>query len=280
MQPSRILLITCGLAVAGAGTWLFVAKPWKPRAAQPVWVPAAPDRADTETARPATSARTAEVLDEFRAPTLVLSGRTEGLGVRIHPIGWSAESRFAYRRISEGGGCGVGSDEVLVQDVMTDRIISRTAFCERPCEPCEENLAGHDGNFSWRRHQADITRVMERHGISPLKDLPLIERAEVRGEDGTLIRLRLEVNTLRAADPENEEWDPQVQYRLLATTGGATKAIHTGRCSGKVQLVGYVRNPFREEVVVLVEEIGRGFEGVEEVNRKLVGCQLADKYFQ
>jgi hypothetical protein len=71
-----------------------------------------------------------------------------------------------------------------------------------------------------------------------------------------------------------------VQYRLLATTGGATKAIHTGRCSGKVQLVGYVRNPFREEVVVLVEEIGRGFEGVEEVNRKLVGCQLADKYFQ
>jgi hypothetical protein len=276
MQTLKALLIVGGLAAAGAGAWLFVTKPWKKPAAAPVMVPSVPQ---AENVPGGSSSRAARVLDEFSAPTLVLARHTDGDGVRIHPIGWSHDGHFAYRRISVGGGCGVETDEVLVQDVMTDRIVSRTAFCKRPCELCEEDLAGHDGNFSWRRHQDAITSTLERFGIQPLADVPLIERMEARGEEGSKVRLRVDVTTLRKADPDNEEWDPVVQYKLLATNGGATKAIHAGRCSGKVEVVGYVRNPFRDEVVVIVEEIGSGFEGVPMVNRKLIGCQLAAKYF-
>ncbi len=276
MQTSKALLIVGGLAAAGAGTWLFLTKPWKKLAAAPVMAPSAPQ---PDIAPAGSSSRAPRVLDEFQAPTLVLEGHEGGDGDRVHPIGWSYDGRFAYRLIQEDGACGVSSDEVIVQDVMTDRVLSRTAFCRMPCQPCDDDLARNDGNFSWRRRQPAITAVLERYGIQPLADVPLLHRMEVRGEEGSKVRFRVDVSTMRPADPDNGVFDPVVAYKVMATNGGATKAIHSGRCNGKVEVVGYVRNPFRDEVLVLVEEVGSGYEGVDVVRRKLIGCQLAAKYF-
>jgi len=281
MKTSTLVLLIGGLAAAGSGTWLFIAQPWEPGAARPVRVPAAADPADAAPVGSVTASHTARLFDEFRAPTRVLARQDDdAFGDRILPIGWATPSKFAFRKISINGGCGVGSDEVLVQDVMTDRIISRTAFCQRPCEPCEEDLAGHDGNFSWRRHQAAITRAMERFGITPLADIPIYERAEVRGEDGSLVRFKLDVSTLRPADPDNEEWDPQVAYKLIAMVVGSSKVIHQGPHTGGVELAGFVRDPYRDEVMVLLELTSHGFEYEEVMERIFVGCQLDPSYLQ
>jgi hypothetical protein len=202
--------------------------------------------------------------EAYEVPAEVRYDQFYGNGIRYQffPIGWSANGKFAYIQIPANEGSDYDHIEVIIKDLITDKIVDSYSSKDYPSQ---ENLL----TTVWPYFHSGLLPLLKKHQIIPgngtdLKPLPF--RFNDISYDFHLYN-KYDMNEIAAASihlKKNNELDKKIyaeryeEYKPMSS-----------------KIAGYLQSPFENRVAVFFIQEHRGFEGPPNViSFDLIGCQI------
>jgi hypothetical protein len=185
----------------------------------------------------------------------------------IDPIGWSRNGLFAYRTkwfvsaMPGGGYSVVVFNTVDDEEVEDNGILTYSPWSEFPDD---ERIA--EKRREWQE-------LLAKHGITGEIGNPVEEIGEegYQNFEGRNFKCWFDYELIY------DEYEV-IDWKLVVEIGNKQKVVSSGRqysdslCGKKI--LGYYQSPYENRIVIIVVDVGRGFEGEMAVDIKLYGCHM------
>lgn len=183
---------------------------------------------------------------------------TTFLTASFYPIGWSRDGKFAYLVEPPDEACGCYFAEIVIQDLVTDKILWSERYSSESLEkPEAENLATF-----WPKKQKQYSAKLAKYGIRPISDPRLIFPVLEFKDDQLTPKIDVRIKT------DNDlEVIGNVTVKLESKRRGSKvisrESYRKGQISGfrNAEIAGLLKSPFEDRIVVLIVEEHRGWEG-------------------
>ncbi len=188
----------------------------------------------------------------------IVPGPTTFLTASFYPIGWSRDGKFAYVIEPPDEACGCYFAEIVIQDLVTDKVMWSERYSSELLEdPEAENLDSY-----WAANQKKFSSKLNEYRIIALSRFDLLGPTVGFGNDVFTPTVKVNVET------DNDfEVVGDVTVRLHSKRSGS-KVIHRdvykkGEISGfrNAMIAGSLKSPFEARIAVLIVEEHRGWEG-------------------
>ena len=171
-------------------------------------------------------------------------------GSNYYPIGWSRDGNIAFRKFTAFDGIGGCLDEIIIQSMITDKILKTVKLDEFSPEYSDDWNNHCDLEQTWRRERRTVLKYLNRYEIEDNSFGRLNKSKEItsRNENYTIklskeIRRRYEFNDVN-----------QLQYRLKVYYSGESKTISKDIISAhNIDYLGYYKSPFEDRVVIVLQ---------------------------
>lgn len=176
----------------------------------------------------------------------------------LYPIGWSRDGKFAYLVEPPDEACGCYFAEIVIQDLLTDKIL----WSDRYSSDSLENPEAENLTTFWPKKQKLYSEKLAKYRITPISDLHSFFPA-IEFEDD-LFTPMVEV---RIKTDNDLEVIGNVTVRLESKRRGSKvisrETYRKGQISGfrNAEISGILKSPFDERIAVLIAEEHRGWEG-------------------
>ncbi len=185
---------------------------------------------------------------------------------QFYPFGWSENGKFAYILKTEMQGRGGYIESFVILDTITDDFVWYKSF-----DSVEDN--DRDLIFNNFKRQMQENKIIQSE-IS-------IREPPVKTPDDTIT---FEFSFVEKKFPDSaDEIDRMMEgyyesYTLFGYSQKRGKKKLTHRQGGiaiSIGILGYIKSPFEERVIVIVKSVSRGWEGPPNpVDIDLIGCHL------
>ncbi len=191
----------------------------------------------------------------------------------LYPIGFSPKSHFAYLEC-------IRTDALMywrfnVVNLITDKIEHFIIWDndEELQENCKTDLCSFKELILLK--QSKIYTLLERYSITVNSNLVVKNPPAVIANNGYNITLTSDV----PAKTHGDDYDPTELSKhsvFVSKKGAGRKMVGTLMVAErkKCKILGFMRSPFEQRTVVLIQYFKIGFEGTGEHHFKLFGCNL------
>lgn len=178
----------------------------------------------------------------------------------FYPLGWSPDGHFAYatfRNFDDATGPFIQID-VIVQNMVTDGVVSETSFYEsrRQLPSFEE---------AWVAYGGEVLAFIEGNGVDPAP--ATLQAFPYRWASG-VVEVELRPEEYEEILPGEEEFGIIGAYQVwVRRESGSEKRITRAEWDGsvggflEVEIGGHVPSPYEARTAVLIVETIRGWEG-------------------
>jgi hypothetical protein len=210
----------------------------------------------------------------YRYPRNVLPPRQNEYSYEFYPIGFSPEGNFAYINRPCNGGCGCCTHEILIQDLLTDKIETKLSILN----PSEFENTSHVE--SWNSNFSSIEKALKLKGISQ-KNFQIENMMSFYNKDKSH-KYDIKINKNMLPPHDNQTYSNDLSYEVYATIDNQkTKRITYGKIqeAKDLEYIGFIRSPFTDIIAVILNQQSYGYEG--EVSNKLIaiGCHLDPSFY-
>jgi len=200
------------------------------------------------------------------------------MAAHLTPIGFSAAGAFAYLELPPDEAVGCLLWELVVVDLVSDKVLERQSWRDRPHEECE-SVGGLAQLY--KTHGARWQAILDKHEIEPtelaIQPVPF-ERS------GDHIGVRLVVGRDQWEDGDlSVPIGVSVRSRSHGEKTVGTVVERPGPAMRFVwdhSVVGMVVSPFEARAAVVVRSVRRGYEGPPHVEDVVVFGASLDKGFK
>jgi hypothetical protein len=216
----------------------------------------------------------------YKYPKNLIPQRNEENSPELYAIGFSPEGNFAYIDRPCSGGCGCCTHDVIIQDLLTDKIES-VIDIKTPSEDGEI----HDHVKNWSDHFSKIEKNLKLKGISQTS--LQINKSKSFTDEITKHRYDIKIFKKEQQNQNDNEdvglWDGnKIIYNVYVTINdGKSKRITKGVIQNGIDLeyIGFIRSPYTDMIAVILNKKSTGFE-LETFNEVVVvGCQLDPSFY-
>lgn len=193
--------------------------------------------------------------------------------IEFYPIGFSNNSLFAYQYRPCAGGCGCCTQDVMVVDLATDKVVDKLDILSID----RDDKVDHDQN--WHNRKSDIGQMLWKHRISQRNPSVNSSRYVVSGKH----TYNVDVST--SVTPAQNEYNmgPDLSYQVtVKMENGKSRVVSSGVFPDGVAFIylGYLKSPFEDQVALLFLKSYNGFEAEHFNEVVVVGCKLDPKYYR
>ncbi|MCP4439237.1 MAG: hypothetical protein GY810_09880 [Aureispira sp.] len=203
-------------------------------------------------------------------------GSNFGLHDSFFPIGWSSDGKFAYIKetANEAGMYFIG---LYIQNVITDKIIAKKVY------PIEEDGADDIQSLGiWEKHYSTFERLLSKHNISSKHSPQLIKKKTFEIAD---IKYAVKLESKRDKLDGMNYFGAITHAKIYLTSKKlGTKRVYSYKEIElpnmlDINIVGYFKSPWENRIIIVSEEVGRGYEGPPHVHGFiLTGAHLLDGF--
>lgn len=220
----------------------------------------------------------------FAKPTrLVLNGfgepesgkeptNTTFLTASFYPIGWSRDGKFAYYVEPPDEACGCYFAEIVIQDLVTDKIVWSDKYSSDILDKPEDETL----DTFWAKKQKAYSAKLNQYGIEPIDgwrlSFPSIEF------DGDVLTPKVAV---RIKTDDDLEVIGDVTVSLESKRRGSKVVLRDvyrkGEVSGfrNAEIAGMLKSPFVDRIAIIIVKEYRGWEGPPNITGvKVSGASL------
>lgn len=216
----------------------------------------------------------------YKYPKNLIPERNEENSPELYAIGFSPEGNFAYIDRPCSGGCGCCTHDVIIQDLLTDKIES-VINLNTPSEDGE--IDDHVKN--WSDHFSKIEKNLKLKGISQTS-LQINKRKSftdeiTRNSYNIKINKKIQREIYDNGDGDEYEGD-KITYTVHVTINdGKSKRITKGVIGDAVDLeyLGFIRSPYTNMIAVILNKKSRGYQFEISNDVVVVGCQLDPSFY-
>lgn len=204
---------------------------------------------------------------------LLPSSAEDEYGFEFFPIGFSPEGHFAYINRPCNGGCGCCTHEIIVQDLLTDKVQMNYNL--------NRNTVDEQAYFleNWKQEYTNIKRNLIMKGISQSE--LFLERNKIFYDKRGKHKFEISVSKRRLDEGSYTDTSP-ISYAVYVTMDGVkTKKITYGKFSDAIdfEYLGFIRSPFSDQLAVVFNKKWYGFEAEKTNEIIVVGCSLEPRYY-
>jgi hypothetical protein len=216
----------------------------------------------------------------YKYPKNLIPERNEENSPELYAIGFSPEGNFAYIDRPCSGGCGCCRQDIIIQDLLTDKIES-VIDIKTPSEDGEI----HDHVKNWSDHFSKIEKNLKLKGISQTslqinKSKSFTDEITKHSYD---IKINKKVQRDLYDDGGGDEWEgDKITYTVYVTINdGKSKRITKGEIQSGIDLeyIGFIRSPYTDMIAVILNKKSTGFELETFNDVVVVGCQLDPSFY-
>jgi hypothetical protein len=194
------------------------------------------------------------------------------LTASFYPIGWSRDGKFAYYVEPADEACGCYFAEIVVQDLVTDKVVWSEKYSSDILEkPEDENL-----DSFWAKKQKKYSAKLNQYGIVPV-DNPRLVFPSIES-DGDVLTPKVAV---RIKTDDDLEVIGNVTVSLESKRRGSKVVLRDvykkGEVSGfrNAEIAGVLKSPFVDRIAIIIVEEYRGWEGPPNITGiKVSGASL------
>lgn len=210
----------------------------------------------------------------YNYPENIISSRNEENRVEFYPIGFSPEGNFAYINRPCDGGCGCCTHDIIIQDLLTDKIETQLSLA-----PTEE-MGTQSHLESWNKNFSKVEKALKLKGIS--QSSLQIRSSSSFIDDITSHKYDIKINKKVKENEYSAEQGGEMSYSVYVTIdNGKTKRITKGvfQYAYDLEYLGYIRSPYSDMIAVVLNKKQRGFEGDINDDVVVVGCHLDPSFY-
>lgn len=210
----------------------------------------------------------------YNYPQNIIRSRDEENRVEFYPIGFSPEGNFAYINRPCDGGCGCCTHDIIIQDLLTDKIETQLSLV-----PTEE-MGSQSHLESWIKNFSKVEKALKLKGIS--QSSLQIKSSSSFIDDITSHKYDIKINKKVKENEYSAEQGSELSYSVYVTIdNGKTKRITKGvfQYAYDLEYLGYIRSPYSDMIAVVLNKKQRGFEGDINNDVVVVGCHLDPSFY-
>lgn len=210
----------------------------------------------------------------YTYPDNILQSRDEENRKEFFPIGFSPEGNFAYINRPCNGGCGCCTHDIIIQDLLTDKIETQLSLI-----PTSE-IGSQSHMDSWTTNFSKIERALKLKGIS--QSAMQLENETEFNDSYNRHSYQIKVNKRVKENIEYPEEGDEMSYSVDVTIDKRkTKRITYGKINSAYDLeyMGFIRSPFSDLVTIILNKKQRGFEAEITNDLVAVGCHLDPNFY-
>jgi hypothetical protein len=210
----------------------------------------------------------------YNYPKNIIPSRDEENSIEFYPIGFSPEGNFAYINRPCNGGCGCCTHDLIIQDLLTDKIETNLTIRSTDGTESKNHLPDWNYNFS------NIERSLKLKGIS---------QSQLRIESGLIFNdkynqhtYEVKINKRVKENTYSPEEGDELTYSVYVTIDNSkSKRITYGKIENSYDLeyIGFIRSPFSDIVSILLNKKTRGFEAEIDNEIVAIGCHLDPSFY-
>ena len=197
-------------------------------------------------------------------------------GSDYYPIGWSRDGIIAFRKFTSFDGIGGCLDEVIIQSMITDKIIKVIKLDEARGDDDNVDWDQHCNlEQTWNRENSAILKYLNRYKVEDNSFGELMKSKEIITNFGDF-KIKLSQYTKRIY--ENDDYN-QIEYTLKVFLHGKSKKISQEIIlAHNIDYLGYYKSPFEDRVMIVLQ-FQDSQEGEYSHNGGIitVGCSLIPK---
>ena len=173
-------------------------------------------------------------------------------GSSYYPIGWSRDGNIALRKFTSFDGIGGCLDEIVIQSMITDKILKTIKLDEFNPEESEDWDNHCDLDRTWNRERRTVLKYLNRYEIEDHSFGIINTSDRIKTSDGGF-RIKLSQSLLEEFSDETGR-ENRTKYKLKVYLDGDSKTISSEVISAhNVDYLGYYKSPFENRVVIVLQ---------------------------
>ena len=173
-------------------------------------------------------------------------------GSDYYPIGWSRDGKIAFRKFTVFDGIGGCLDEIVIQSMITDKILKNITLDEFNPEESEDGDNHCDLERTWNRERSTVLKYLNNYEIED-NSFGIINASDrIRTNDGEF-RIKLSQSLIEEFSYETGRGN-RTRYTLKVDFKGYSKTISSELISAhNVDYLGYYKSPFENRIVIVLQ---------------------------
>ena len=200
-------------------------------------------------------------------------------GPDYYPIGWSRDGKIAFRKFTVFDGIGGCLDEIVIQSMITDKILKNITLDEFNPEESEDGDNHCDLERTWNRERSTVLKYLNNYEIED-NSFGIINASDrIRTNDGEF-RIKLSQSLIEEFSYETGRGN-RTRYTLKVDFKGYSQTISSELISAhNVDYLGYYKSPFENRIVIVLQ-FQDASEGEYSHNGGIItiGCDLHPRYW-
>jgi len=197
---------------------------------------------------------------------------TESEPIEFYCIGFNSNGYLAYIDRPCNGGCGCCTHDIIIQDLLTDKVVKSYSFLQHlNLETVEDHVE------QWNKLKEEGSQFLR---VNNIEQIPIgLNNNSSMQYGGHSFQIKFSTKS-----SQNPAYDigSDISYTVrMEIDGEKSKIISSGKITEGYffKYLGYLKSPFNNQVAILFQKSMHGFEG-ETINEVLVvGCTLDPIYF-
>lgn len=203
-------------------------------------------------------------------------------GSNYYPIGWSRDGNIAFREFREFDGVGGCQDNLIVQSMVTDKIIKDIQLDFWMDDGSVGDWEDHcDWEEIWAKERRTILKYLNRYEIQD-NSFGFMKKSKYITSNNREYTIKLSQDVLETYDWSNYEGENRTSYKLKVYLDGRPKTISKGTIHvHNIDYVGYYKSPFEERIAIILQyQDDQADEYSNNGGIIIVGCHLDPKYWR
>jgi hypothetical protein len=173
-------------------------------------------------------------------------------GSDYYPIGWSRDGKIAFRKFTVFDGIGGCLDEIVIQSMITDKILKNITLDEFNPEESEDGDNHCDLERTWNRERSTVLKYLNNYEIED-NSFGIINASDrIRTNDGEF-RIKLSQSLIEEFSYETGRGN-RTRYTLKVDFKGYSQTISSELISAhNVDYLGYYKSPFENRIVIVLQ---------------------------
>ena len=173
-------------------------------------------------------------------------------GSNYYPIGWSRDGKIAFRQFTSFDGIGGCLDEIVIQSMITDKILKTITLDEFNPEESEDWDNHCDLDRTWEKERRTVLKYLNRYEIDDNSFGLINDSDKIMTNDGEF-RIKLSQSLLEKFSDETGR-ENRTKYKLKVYFDGSSKTISSEVISAhNVDYLGYYKSPFENRVLIVLQ---------------------------
>lgn len=213
--------------------------------------------------------------DRYSVPNNQIDYEFYWNGSNYYPIGWSRDGNIAFREFREFDGAGGCQDNLIVQSMVTDKIIKDIQldfFMDGSVGDWDDHC---DFEKIWRKERRTILKYLNRYEIQD-NSFGFMNKSKEITSNNREYKIKLSQDLLETYDGYNYEGENRTSYKLKVYVNGRSKTISKATIRAhNIDYIGYYKSPFEERIAIVLQyQDDQSGEYANNGGIIIIGCDL------